>query len=222
MDKTINRWLPPEPHASAVLEQIRNGQAHILERGHKEPPMLVWEDGGEMVLPTVRHIDGRFVSDPSSSATRQTHFHDVCSHVNELNALFERAEPLTTEERVLCVQYLEDMSYMLQRMKRRRQQYLEFADQVKALAEGMDQISKPDLPGALSHLDALREKLSDPSVSVQDHAQVLHAWAEAVRAVANDSEDTLREYRDGAIRLSRTVDQVRGGRDWRNPRRPPA
>jgi len=204
-----------------VLEQIGNGQAHLVERGHNEPPMLVWEDGGEMILPTVRHVEGRFVSDPSSSTARQTHFHDVCSHVNELNVLFERGEALTNEERSLCLQYLEDMAYMLRRMDRRRKQYLEFADLVKKSADDMAQIAEPDLQEALRHLDALRERLSDPSLPVRDQHQTLHQWAEAVRAVANASEDALREYRDGAIRLSRAIDHVRGGRDWRAPRRPP-
>ena len=47
-------WLPPSPHREAVLDVLSDGRAHLVERGHRVPPLLVFEDGGAMELPSAR------------------------------------------------------------------------------------------------------------------------------------------------------------------------
>ncbi|HOX38370.1 MAG TPA: hypothetical protein PL033_10325 [Candidatus Brocadiia bacterium] len=221
MKEELNRWLPPEPHRSAVLREIARGQAHIVERGHNEPPLLIWEDGGEMVLPTVRHVDGSYVSDSSASADRQTVFHDICSNVNRLNELFERGEPLSDEEIAHCMQMLDDMEYMFDRMKRRRARYSEFARKVMKIAKSLEAREKSDYAGAKRNLQRLRKEISGKPGEIPKTGRRLHEIAEKSRDVANHSEDMLRFYRDDAIRLKWLFDDVRGARNWDNPRKPP-
>ena len=50
-----NRWLPSPPHREEILKVIEAGRAHIEERGHNVPPLLIFEDGGAIELPRVRH-----------------------------------------------------------------------------------------------------------------------------------------------------------------------
>ncbi len=49
------QWLPPEPHRTAVVEFVARGRASIVQPDPNQPPLLLYEDGGSMVLPLVRH-----------------------------------------------------------------------------------------------------------------------------------------------------------------------
>jgi hypothetical protein len=47
-------WLPPDPHRRWVLDQVIKGRASIIHPDEDAPPLLLYEDGGSMVLPQVR------------------------------------------------------------------------------------------------------------------------------------------------------------------------
>ncbi len=73
-----NRWLPPSPHREEVLRVIRIGRAHVEERGHNVPPLLIYEDGGTMELPRVRFAEVRKQLDVPIMADEAVHgVHDA-------------------------------------------------------------------------------------------------------------------------------------------------
>jgi hypothetical protein len=49
-----SRWLPPSPHRERILRFLRSGRADLLPASPDEPPRIQFEDGGAMLLPTVR------------------------------------------------------------------------------------------------------------------------------------------------------------------------
>ncbi len=49
-----SRWLPPSPHRERILRFLRSGRADLLPASPDEPPRIQFEDGGVMLLPTVR------------------------------------------------------------------------------------------------------------------------------------------------------------------------
>ena len=51
-----NRWMPPSPHRERILEALQSGAAHLVDQGHRLPPLLVFEDGGMIPLPRVRDL----------------------------------------------------------------------------------------------------------------------------------------------------------------------
>jgi hypothetical protein len=48
------RWLPPSPHRERVLRFLRSGRANLVPGESDAPPLIAFEDGGLMALPTVR------------------------------------------------------------------------------------------------------------------------------------------------------------------------
>ena len=83
------QWLPPEPHRTAVVEFVARGRASIVQPDADRPPLLMYEDGGSMVLPLVRY-GGRepFYSAErpeidDSGERRNTKYSDVCGSVDE-------------------------------------------------------------------------------------------------------------------------------------------
>jgi hypothetical protein len=51
-----SHWLPPSPHRERILRYLRAGRAHLVEQseGADSPPVVQFEDGGLMPLPSVR------------------------------------------------------------------------------------------------------------------------------------------------------------------------
>lgn len=49
-----SRWLPHSPHRERILRFLRSGRAALLLAATDEAPMIQFEDGGVMLLPTVR------------------------------------------------------------------------------------------------------------------------------------------------------------------------
>ena len=158
------RWLPPSPHREEVLRVIRIGRAHVEERGHNVPPLLVYEDGGTMELPRVRFAEGKFVaSEGSEPARATTRYLDVCGTVAELKRLVEEEPEAVLAHPDRLMQLTEDAHYMISRMERRLQTYRAFSERVEELCEGL---------GA-SRGDAVLERLGDRSavlVVAQRHA----------------------------------------------------
>ena len=210
------RWLPPSPHREKLLEKIALGRAHIEEAGHNQPPLVYFEDGGMMELPRVRWAGAnQFVPDMSAEgAARQTHYTDVCGSIDELKRI-EEEEPARVQSDVAHItELLDDIQHMMERMHRRWDVYKEAADALMAVAQQMQEITGPDVPGGLAKLAEMRQFLLERPEEVADNVPWLHETAEKVRTVAGRNEQTLYAYREAWIEAGASYLHVKGSRAW--------
>ena len=215
MKEIENRWLPPSPHKEAVLDFLKRGRAHIEERGHNVPPLLVFEDGGVMELPLARYKDGNFSPADEGSSSRQTNYYDVCGSIDELRKLLADEPEMALSDTERLFELIDDACYMLSRMQLRREKYKEFADGVKSVSDRLNQIVGPDTEVAYQKADEFRNVLRNESEEATKKAPLLCESAEGVRDVANRMEkEALYAYRDLAIELGELYAQVRGSRKW--------
>ena len=210
------RWLPPSPHREKILEKVALGRAHIEEAGHNRPPLVYFEDGGMMELPRVRWAGAnQFVPDMSEgNAARQTHYTDVCGSIDELKRI-EEEEPARVQTDVAHItELLDDIQHMMERMHRRWDVYKEAADALMAVAQQMQEITGPDVPGGLAKLAEMRQFLLERPEQVADNVPWLHQTAEEVRSVAGDNEKTLYAYREAWVAAGEHYLHVKGSRAW--------
>lgn len=213
MSDADNRWMPPSPHREKILEEIAAGAAHIFERGHGVPPLLVFEDGGMIELPRVRlqlTRRGMQLTASDEPASRgETRFYDVCGTVDEiLGQVREGREPDPEEMSGL----LGDIGYMLGRLQRRGEQYAAFFDAVRETVEAAGALQRPAYASAGGRLEALKSSLADKARPLD--AEAVTERAECVRALAQASEDYLAECRSAAMRIGTLFGEIRGGRNW--------
>jgi hypothetical protein len=216
MNDIENRWMPPSPHKEAVMEFLKRGRAHIEERGHNMPPLLVFEDGGLMELPLARFKDGNFSPAEGETATRQTKSYDVCGTIDELNKLLEEKPEVAQSDPSRLFELIDDACYMLSRMQRRREVYREFAENIAEISKKLNDIVGPDVKDAYAKADELKDFLKSNPEKVSENFQELHSMAEGIRDVANRMEkEALYAYRDLAIELNEVYERIRGSRNWK-------
>jgi ElaB/YqjD/DUF883 family membrane-anchored ribosome-binding protein len=215
MSEIDNRWFPPSPHKEEVLKFLERGRAHIEERGHNVPPLLVFEDGGVMELPLARYKDGNFSPADGETATRQTDYSDVCGTINELKKQLKENPEQAHSNPERLFELIDNVCYMLSRMQRRREKYGEFAEAVKSVSERLNQIAGPRTEDAYERADELRDFLKKSPEKVKERLQDLYNMAEGIRKVANRMEqEVLYAYRDLAIELGEIHAQIKGSRKW--------
>lgn len=215
MSDAQSRWMPPSPHRERILHEIAIGAAHIVERGHNVPPLLVFEDGGMFELPRVRLDETRrglalTVSDEAPSEG-QTRFYDVCSTVDEILGQVRERRALDPAEMAAL---LDDIRYMIGRMARRSQQYVAFMEAVRALSESALDLARPDADSADARLAAFRASLESLRENPDTDADTVVRSAEHARALAQALEDYLAQGKLAAMRINRAFLEVRGGRVW--------
>jgi len=206
-----NRWLPPSPHKEAVIDFIKKGRAHIEERGHNVPPLLICEDGGALELPRVRYANGRFIVDETYEANT-TKYTDVCGTIDEFKELLK--DESTQPDAPVLTELLDDAEYMVQRMGKRLEKYEEFREAVGHLWNSMQDISEPDFNRAKKKSDQIRAFLRDSPSDVNDNLELLYSLAEEIRDVANKLEKSLYAHRDAAIKLGSLHEEIKGARNW--------
>ena len=213
-----NRWLPPSPHKEAVIEFVEKGRAHIEERGHNVPPLLICEDGGALELHKVRYVNGIFIATEGYEA-KMTKYTDVCGTIDELKKLLK--DESTQSDLSVLTELIENAEYMVQRMQRRLDKYKEFSDEVENLFNSMRKISEPDASIAKEKSDQIRTFIRDNPPDVISRAcdsteklEFLFSLAEEIRDVANKLEQSLHAYRDAAIKLGALYTEIKGARNW--------
>lgn len=211
-----NRWMPPSPHKEEVLKFLERGRAHIQERGHNVPPLLVFEDGGVMELPLARYNDGNFSPAKGETVNRQTSYYDVCGTVDELEKILEEDPEVAASDPERLFELIEDTRYMLSRMQRRREKYKEFAEAIAVVSWQLNQITGPNVEDAYQKADELRDFLKNNPEKVTEELQKLYEMAEDIRRVANGMESqVLYVYRDLAIEIGELYAQIKGSRKWK-------
>ena len=210
-----NRWFPPSPHKEAVMDFLNRGRAHIEERGHNIAPLLVFEDGGIMELPTVRFKDGNFSPDESSQVSRQTNYSDVCGTIDEFKNLLQTKPELAKNDPSRLFELIDDVCYLLSRMQRRREAYHASAEAIEKLAEQLKQLAGPNVDDAYQRADILKNFLKENPDEVSGKLNELFKVSEEMRDVANRMEqEVLYPYRELFIEIGEIYVQVKGSRSW--------
>ncbi len=232
MDKSIseNRWLPPSPHKEEVLKRVEAGRAHIEERGHNIPPLLVFEDGGVIELPKVRYMMTHrgielvaaddysprgVVHEVTTERSEQTKHNDVCGTIDELKGLLKENPDLLKSNPDHFNRLLDDACYMTNRMQRRRENYREFAANLASLCERMAAIEGPETGQTYKKSDEIRAILRDSPETVTSKLEEIYELAEGIRDVANNLESCLSAYKKVAIEVGALYENIRGGRNWK-------
>ncbi len=218
-------WLPPSPHREAVLEYLRDGRAHLVERGHRVPPLLVFEDGGAIELPRVRYQMTRrgmaLVAAEGDVPPDQTRFYDVCGCVDEFKGRLKEREALDAGERADLGRLLEDACRMIQRMERRRERYERFAQRLAELAAELQKKIEArrwaTLDEALAQVEEIKALLAANERIDEALRERLDLLAEGVRAVADALEGVLSAGKETALAALAEYEEIRGGRAWQLP-----
>jgi len=206
------RWLPPSPHRERIAETIVDGTAYILARGHNQAPVLVFQDGGSMELPTVRWAEtergSQLVSVAQESSPDQTRHRDVCGSVDEFKRLISEDPQNEALDRLL-----DDIGYMIRRMEKRRQEGRQFAADVLEAAQGpVRGPERVELADEL--LPRLRAYPGQDTDRIEENLDQIYEWAEAIRDIAQNLEYALTDYKIMGIRVNELFEQFRGGRNW--------
>ena len=224
MTQTENRWFPPSPHREKVEEAIAQGVAHIVERGHNTPPLLVFEDGGAIELPRARYQMTRrgmaLVAGDAPATKGATRFGDVCGSVDEIKGRLADAESADALDAEYLGALVEDIRYMLGRMARRSEQYRAFVQRARAVIDEMLALDPPDVASAEARVEALAASLSGVAGLNEEARAGVYAAAEDVRDLANALEGYLGAGKETAMRLGDLQAEIQGGRVWKRPAEP--
>ncbi|MBD3293660.1 MAG: hypothetical protein GF393_12105 [Armatimonadia bacterium] len=210
-------WLPPDPHRQWVLDQVVKGRASIVHPDDDAPPLLLYEDGGSMVLPQVRWAgEGRpwSAGEPEideSGERRNTKYYDVCSSVDEFKEHVAEGPEKLAEERENIDRLFDDIRHMIGRMYRRQRQYTDFADRLRQIIAELEAVEIIDRAPSDEGLAEI-ERLLDRDAPAE--AERLNDLAEQVRDVASRQEQRLREHKAAALAVLEAYRQARGPRDW--------
>lgn len=210
-------WLPPDPHRQWVLDQVVKGRASIVHPDEDAPPLLLYEDGGSMILPHVRWAgEGRpwSAGDPEIDASgqrRNTKYYDVCSSVDEFKEHVADGPEKLAEERANINRLFEDIRHMIGRMYRRQRQYTDFADRLREIIAELEAVEIVDRAPSDEGL-AEMERLLDSDAPAD--AERLNDLTEQVRDVASRQEQRLREHKAAALAVLEAYREVKGPRDW--------
>jgi len=213
-----DRWLPPEPHRTAVVEFVARGRASIVQPDADRPPLLMYEDGGSMVLPLVRcdgqepfYLAGR-PAEQADGGHRSTKYSDVCGSIDEFKRNVTEGAEVLAERRAEIAELFDDIRHMIGRMYRRQREYTAFADRLRAIIEELAAIEIVDRTPADEGLAEL-ELMLDGGEEL-GAVERLNELAEQVRAVASAQEQRLRDHKTAALEILALYREVKGPRDW--------
>lgn len=201
------RWLPETPHAERILEQVEAGSCHLEHRGHRQPPFLVFNDGGAMELPTVRWMKTsrgtRLASVSEHHDENRTTHYDVCGTVDTILDIVK-----TGGDPSQLGPLYDDIEAMIRRMSSRRDEYDSFLSEIgELLARELPEVRRKPVEPAFSWLAQLRE-------SAGGEGERTIELAEAVRDVAQYLEYSLTDMRRIAVRVEALYREIKGLRNW--------
>ena len=215
------QWLPSQPHLDAVVQAVQEGRAHLQPRGHNCPPLLVFEDGGTMVLPSVRleetYRGASLVAAPNEETGEQTRHRDVCGCVDEFKGLLADHPQLLAREPMRFHKLVDDALYMMSRMDRRISEYQQFFQQLAAVAA--QTMQTPDLQRAHDAREVLREKVDVAAGGAAADIEEMDEPVEQVRQVASDQEGALRCYKQVAVSVGALYREIKDARNWQEDER---
>lgn len=210
------RWLPPSPHVDKVIEMVEKGAAHIEKRGHHEPPLIMFEDGGVIELPKARYEETyrgmQLVSVDSAAEEGVTKFRDVCGCVDYIKGtLRDNPESLEADPHAFD-QLLDHALYMVSRMQKREEEYRQFVVDVVTACLPMPQ--GPSVKMASNAAEEIKTLLHTHPEDIRKNIDLLNQLAEDVRHVASKQEGTLKRYKELAVKILSLYKSAKGARNW--------
>jgi len=210
------RWLPPEPHLQKVIEAVQKDSAHIEKRGHHEPPLLMFEDGGVIELPKARYEQTyrgmQLVSSDEAAQEGVTKFRDVCGCADYIKGILTDDPASVQADPHRFDQLLDNALYMIERMYKREDEYREFLVAIAAICAQPPK--GPDPKMASKAAEEIRMLLHEHPEDVGKYVELLNSLAEDVRHVASKQEKCLREHKDLAMKINQLYKDVKGARNW--------
>jgi len=147
--------------------------------------------------------------------TRETKFSDVCGTIDELKRLLaEEYERVAGDSQGIVDPFLEDMVFMTDRMSRRFKEYEECREKLRELCELMDRVAEVDRAAVAEAVESFRARIGDRDSFEGTSVPEMNDWAEAIRAVANAQEGSLRSCMDLWLKVGELFQQVKGARAW--------
>ncbi|MCK4324372.1 MAG: hypothetical protein KAW89_07570 [Armatimonadetes bacterium] len=215
------RWLPSQPHLDALVQAVQEGRAYLQPRGHNRPPLLVFEDGGAMVLPSVRleetYRGATLVAAPDEETSEQTRHRDVCGCVDEFKGLLADHPQLLASEPGRFHKLVDDALYMISRMDRRTSEYQQFLQQLAALAA--QTMQTPDLRRADDACEVLHKKIDVAARGAAAAIEEMDELIEQVGQVAGDQEEALGCYKQVSVSVRALYREIKGARNWQEDER---
>ena len=210
------RWLPPSPHVEKVIETVQRGDAYIQKRGHNEPPLIMFEDGGVIELPKARYDPTyrgiQLVSSDEAAEEGVTKFRDVCGCVDHIKGILRDDPQSVQADPHIFDQLLDHALYMVSRMYKREEEYRKFAAEVIAACT---QIPRgPDPAMASSAAEEIKAMLHNHPEDIAKYTDLLNRLAEDVRHVASNQEKCLGDYKRLAVGVNKLYREIKGARNW--------
>ncbi|MBI3971018.1 MAG: hypothetical protein HY332_06985 [Chloroflexi bacterium] len=109
---------------------------------------------------------------------------------------------------------IDDAVFMLGRMEQRLQEYERFRQEVSGIADALEQIGGSLRQEAVAMAPSLKAQLRSGQPLAGTERDTVVARAEAIRDVAQDTENKLNHYKELALALARTYRDVKGNRRW--------
>lgn len=150
-----------------------------------------------------------------SDRTRETRFSDVCGTIDELKRLLaEEYERVAADSQGIVDPLLEDTVFMTDRMDRRFREYGECREKLKELCSLMERVAEVDRAAVAEAAESFQERVKDRGSFESESVPEMNDWAEAIRAVANAQEGTLRSCMDLWLKVGELFQRVKGTRAW--------
>lgn len=144
----------------------------------------------------------------------QTRFSDVCGTIDELKRVIHEEPDLAASDNAQLLRAIDEAIFMERRMVERLREYEQFRDELVAHVATLETIESPAHQDATADADALRALLNHgQSLTAEERARAAET-AEAIRAVAQNLENTLYRYKDLALAVGRTYRTMQGQRRW--------
>jgi hypothetical protein len=210
------RWLPPSPHVEKVIEMVGKGAAHIEKRGHHEPPLIMFEDGGVIELPKARYEETyrgmQLVSSDDAEQEGVTKFRDVCGCVDYIQGTHKDNPESIEADPHAFDQLLDHALYMVSRMQKREDEYRQFLVDVIAVCAQVPRSPSPKM--ASNAAEEIKMLLHNHPEDVRKYTDLLNQLAEDVRHVASKQEKCLKEHKALAVKVLSLYKAVKGARNW--------
>ena len=146
---------------------------------------------------------------------RETRFSDVCGTTDELKwMLVEDYEAVVSDPDAAALPLLDDAVSMVRRMHERLLEYEEFREKFRRICSQLDEIEGVDLAPAETASESFRDCVKRTEPPSTAPVARLAEWAEAIRIVAGDQENTLRRYKDLALEIHELFSTIKGDRAW--------
>jgi hypothetical protein len=208
------RWIPGVEHGEKILDEVRAGNCHIEHRGHRTPPLLVFNDGGAMELPSVRWMETargmRLASVSDTHGEHSTTHYDVCGTVDTIERILA-----DHRDRAAILPLLDDIEAMIRRMASRRAEYERFVEEVRRALEAP--VRRKEVEPAYAQLAGLRSMVAAAEGATGSDAAAdggIVELAEQVRDIAQYLEYALTDHREIAVGINRLYRNLRGRRNW--------